>query len=397
MTDSYFDDIRPYNVLEIPAAMRRIAESEQLERLSAFIFPDRDPAQVREMVKNINTTYEFQEKVMYLFNEQVIKRSMTELTYSGLENLDRAKNYLFVSNHRDIVLDSSLLQYILFGNGFRTTEITFGSNLMHPQLVVDIGKSNKMFRVERGANIRDFLKISHHLSQYIRYTIKSKGESVWIAQRNGRTKDGDDVTDQGIIKMFCMSAHGDLRSSLAELNITPVAVSYQIESCDFLKTKELYQSRKLEKYIKQPGEDLNSIITGIMQPKGRVNISICKPLTAEDYEFEYATPNEFYKSVARLIDRRIYANYKLFDNNYIAYGILNNQTTNEAISQAAIEQFAGRINDAVSLCGEGVSSRTLNNNKQREKSAESNNCTDAIANIFIKIYANPVINSLNIK
>jgi Acyltransferase. len=320
-----FDDIRPYNPEEIPAAMQRIADSEHFGLLSQYIFPKKKTEEMREMVRNIRTTEEFQAKVMYFVNQQFVARSMKKLTYSGIERLDPKKNYLFVSNHRDIMLDSSLLQYILHINGFRTSEITFGSNLMNPQLVVDIGRANKMFKVIRSSNIRDFLKNSMHLSEYIRYTITEKGESIWIAQRNGRTKDGFDATDQGIIKMFCMSKTSNLTESINELNIVPLAISYQIEPCDYLKTRELYLSRSGEKYVKQPGEDLKSILTGITQQKGNVHISFCEPLTKEELEFEHKTPNEFHKNVATLIDKRIYKNYKLFNNNYIAYDVLTGE------------------------------------------------------------------------
>jgi hypothetical protein len=223
-----FDDIRPYYLSEIPSAMQRIADSEYFGTLSEYIFPDKDTEEIKEIVRNIRTIDEFQLKVMYYVNEQFITRSITKLTYDGLEGLNPDKHYLFISNHRDIMLDSSLLQYILHINGFRTTEITFGSNLMNPQLVVDIGKENKMFKVIRSSNIREFIKNSMHLSEYIRYTLTEKGESIWIAQRNGRTKDGNDMTDQGIIKMFCMSQTLNLVDSIDELNFVPIAITYQI-------------------------------------------------------------------------------------------------------------------------------------------------------------------------
>jgi hypothetical protein len=269
---SKFDDIRPYYRDEIPPAMQRVAESEHFGMLSHYIFPEKNTEDVREMVRNIRTTDEFQQKVMYYANRQIVRRSITDLAAEGIEKLDPRKRYLFVSNHRDIMLDSSLLQLMLYENGFETTEITFGSNLMNPQLVVDIGKANKMFKVIRGSNIREFIRNSLHLSEYIRHTITEKGESIWIAQRNGRTKDGLDATDQGIIKLFCMSKPGDLVQSADELNIVPVAISYQIEPCDMLKTRELYLTRNGEKYVKQPGEDLNSILTGITQQKGHVRL-----------------------------------------------------------------------------------------------------------------------------
>ena len=368
-----FDDIRPYHPSEIPPAMQRIAGSEHFGTLAQYIFPDENVEEVRTMVRNIRTTDEFQHKVMYCVNQQVIRRSMSDFTYGGLEDLDPEKRYLFVSNHRDIMLDSSLLQYLLHTNGFRTTEITFGSNLMHPQLVVDIGKANKMFKVIRSSNMRSFLENSMRLSEYIRYTIKEKGESVWIAQRNGRTKDGNDATDQGIIKMFCMSKATDPVLSIGELNIVPIAVSYQIESCDILKTRELYLSLRHGKYIKQPAEDLNSILTGILQPKGMVNITIGKPFTAEDLPVNYKFPNEFFKKVASLIDRRIYENYKLYNNNYIAYDIRSGNTKyGDFYAPDEKERFVGRCNDML---------------KQIKGDRET------LMSIFLGIYAAPVENA----
>ncbi|MDR1525286.1 MAG: acyltransferase [Tannerella sp.] len=368
-----FDDIRPYYPSEIPPAMQRIAESEYFGMLSQYIFPDENVEEVRKTVRSIRTTDEFQQKVMSCVNRQVIARSMSDFTYSGLDGLDPEKRYLFVSNHRDIMLDSSLLQYLFHSNGFRTTEITFGSNLMHPQLVVDIGKANKMFKVIRSSNIRSFLENSMHLSKYIRYTIKEKGESVWIAQRNGRTKDGNDVTDQGIIKMFCMSEATDLILSMSELNIVPIAVSYQIESCDILKTRELYLSLKCGKYVKQPGEDLNSILTGILQPKGTVNIRICKPLTAEDLSLNYKFPNDFFKKVASLIDRRIHENYKLYNNNYIAHDIRSGTSTYSGFyTPEEKERFIDRCNCML---------KQIDGDK------------DTLMSIFLGIYAAPVENA----
>jgi len=372
-----FDDIRPYIPPEIPPAMQRIAASEHFGILSQYIFPDRDVEEVREMVRNIRFTDEFQTKVMHYFNQQVILRSMTELTIDGLDNLDPQNNYLFVSNHRDIMLDSSLLQNILYDNGFRTTEITFGSNLMNPQLVVDIGRANKMFKVIRSSNIREFLQNSKHLSEYIRYTITEKGESIWIAQRNGRTKDGNDATDQGIIKMFCMSQSYDLIRSIDELNIIPIAISYQIESCDFLKTRELYQTLNGEKYIKQPGEDLNSILTGILQPKGHVHLSFSKPITSEEFDLNTKIPNEFYKNVATLIDKQIYKHYKLFNNNYIAHDLRSGEHKYSTYyTKEEKETFIAR-------------SRYMLQQVEGDK--------DTLMSLFLGIYANPVDNYNQLK
>ena len=253
--ETIFDDIRPYRDEEIPAAMHRIADNDLFPLLSSFAFPDRNVEDVRAEVRSISTVYDFQKQMMWYVNEQIVKRSMSSYTVSGIENLDPSGHYLFVSNHRDIMLDASVLQNVLHAHGFQTSEITFGANLMSSSLVIDIGKSNKMFKVERGGNMKDFYKSSVHLSEYIRHVVTEKGESVWIAQRNGRTKDGNDATDQGIIKMFGISKREDKIKALSELNIVPLSISYEWETCDYMKALELYQSRS-EKYVKKRGEDI---------------------------------------------------------------------------------------------------------------------------------------------
>ncbi|MDR3328015.1 MAG: acyltransferase [Prevotellaceae bacterium] len=321
MKNPEFDDLRPYYDEEINPAMCRIADSEYFSAISAFVYPGRDVEELKKMICQYTTIAEFQYQVMKAFDEQVIARTIRRFSYEGLENLNKEKSYLFVSNHRDIVLDSSLLQYAFYLSEFRTSEITFGSNLMISQLIIDIGKSNKMFKVIRGGNARDFYTNSLHLSRYIYHTIIENGESVWIAQRNGRTKNGIDATDQAIIKLFYMSHSDNPAKTLAALNIVPVSISYQWEPCDALKALELYRSRT-EKYIKQPGEDLHSVLTGITQYKGDVHITVGNPLSENDLNPLMGLPNnQFNKGVALLIDNQVRKNYKLTCNNYIAHDI----------------------------------------------------------------------------
>ena len=370
-----FDDIRPYTDDEIPGAMRRIAESNALPLLASYVCPDKSLDEVKQMILSFKTISDFQHGVMYSVNQQIIRKSTTGFTFGGAELLQPQTPYLFVSNHRDIMLDASLLQNALVDAGLETTQITFGANLMMDPLVVDIGKSNKMFRVERpGGSIKDFYRSSMHLSRYIRHAITQEHESVWIAQRNGRTKDGVDQTDQGIVKMFCMS-HGDNKiAALADLNIVPVAVSYEWESCDVLKALELYQSQS-GKYIKKPGEDLNSILTGILQPKGRVHFQACTPIRREELlQFNDSTNNEYHKQVARLIDQRILKAYRLWPNNYIAHDIRYGQ-----------QRYAAHYTEA-------------------EKQAFEQHLTTldryeydslALKDILLGIYANPVDNIKN--
>ncbi len=368
-----FDDIRPYYEEEIPAAMQRIATNDVFPLLASFVYPGESIEKIRERVCAFTTTKEFQHDTMRRVNEQVIARSTTGATISGLDRLDPDKNYLFVSNHRDIMLDASLLQYFFVINGFETTEITFGANLMMNPVVIDVGKSNKMFRVERpGGDLKEFYRKSLHLSEYIRYTIKEKKQSVWIAQRNGRTKNGIDATDQGIIKMFCMSEPHNKIKALADLHIAPVAISYEWEPCDILKALELYESQ-YTRYTKKPGEDLNSILTGIMQQKGRVHIELCQPISvAELSAFENQTNNEYHKSVAKLIDRRINTNYRLYPNNYIAHDLLYGNTKyRDMYTDEQYETFQKRLSklDKYDTCD-----------------------IDRLKEIFVGIYSNPVDN-----
>lgn len=372
MTTHEFEDIRPYNEAEIPAAMQRIACSKEFPLLASYVFPDRPTEEVRQEMMGYRTVREFQLGVMYHANKQILRRSTTGFTYSGIERLSPERNYLFVSNHRDIMLDASLMQNVLTDEGFDTCEITFGENLMRGQLVIDVGKSNKMFKVARpGANAREFYRDSLLLSQYIRYVVTEKHQSIWIAQRNGRTKDGIDRTDQGIIKMFGMSQTKDRVASLAELNIVPVAVSYEWESCDVLKAIELYKRTK-GPYTKQPGEDLNSILTGILQQKGRVHFAFCEPVTAAHLQtLPNATANEFHKKVANLLDQRICSAYHLFPNNYIAHDILHESNAyRQMYTEEEKNAFVRRLSELDSY--------------------KDDYALEELRSIFLGIYANPV-------
>lgn len=373
METKLFDDIRPYNAAEIPAAMQRIAYSSSFPILAAYVYPGEPLDDVRKRIANYTTVREFQEETMSMVNERVIKNSITDFSCSGLDKLDPNKQYLYVSNHRDIMLDSSLLQYFLVQNGFDTTEITFGANLMMSPLIIDIGKCNKMFKVERpGGSIKEFYRCSKHLSEYIRYALNEKKQSVWIAQRNGRTKDGNDATDQGIIKMFCMSCPEDKIKAIEQLHIVPVSISYEWESCDILKTLELYESQ-FAKYTKKPGEDLNSILTGIVQPKGKVHIELCDSVSyGELAELEHLTNNEYHKAVAKLLDKRINTAYRLYPNNYIAYDLRYGTTK-------YVEYYTRQERDAFI---------------ERVKLLERyDTCeVETLKDIFLGIYSNPVNN-----
>ena len=372
MTSNY-DDIRPFTADEIPAATERMADSDVIPAIAQYLGV---PAEaLRERIRSIQTVDEFQLVLLKEVIEILLQKTTTGLDWSGLENIGEKKPYLFVSNHRDIVLDAMFLQYILTSDKQKTCQITFGSNLMCHPFVIDFGKVNKMFRTERGGTPKEFYNSMFHMSEYMRHVITEVHESVWIAQRNGRTKNGIDATDPAIIKMFGMSRRDDRVVSLAELNIVPVAVSYEWESCDKLKTLELYRTKKNGHYEKKQGEDLNSILTGIMQPKGHVHFHICPQVTEDDLKALKEYPSgEFYKRVAELMDSRINPRFYLHPNNYIAHDLRDGTTTYAEHYTAEQKTTFVKYMD------------WMNDYPEMDRSE--------LEAIFLGIYANPVDNGL---
>jgi 1-acyl-sn-glycerol-3-phosphate acyltransferase len=313
---------------------------------------------------------------MHPLVSSILKRTSDGLYVEGFEKLVPGIPYLFVANHRDIVLDSAILQVILFDRGHETTEITFGSNLMVNQFVVDLGRVNRMFRVERGGNKSDFINNSRKLSAYIRHTITRKRNSVWIAQRPGRTKNGNDKTEAGLLKMFNMSGGSDFADSFRELNIVPVVISYEYEPCCAFKIREALVTMNTGSYKKRPEEDLLSIITGITQPKGRIAISAGRPANEFLDRIDVNdTLNNKLAKLAEMIDAEVYMNYRLWPGNYIAFDIMKGNSDHSAnYSEADKRKFLDYMDKEI---------RGLEGNQE------------IIKDIFLGIYANPVINSKN--
>jgi hypothetical protein len=366
-----FEDIRPYYDHEINPALQRITASPVFDKILDFIFPDKERNIITDELRNIFTVHDFQMKFMHPLVSTIIKRTSKGLTGSGFDQIDPRTHYLFVSNHRDIVLDSAILQVLLTDHHHDTSEITFGSNLMTDQFVIDLGKVNRMYTVNRGNNKSELFKNSKILSAYIRYSLTEKNVSSWIAQRNGRTKDGDDRTETGLLKMFNISSKKDFYASFEELNIVPVSVSYEFEPCCAMKVNELYVSVD-QVYRKKHGEDLKSIIQGITQQKGRIHFSVCQPVNLYLREIEGKTNNEKIARLARKMDMAIFQNYWLWPNNYIAYDILT-----------AGEKYKDKYNS--------VEKDNFLHYMQKEVSLIEGE-RHIIDDIFLKIYANPVIN-----
>jgi len=325
MSDSIsrFDAIRPFRDEEVPAVLARIlADDELIAALIRFRFP-RLPTCLhslaaplarlflRRKVRAVRDVRSFQ-AIVESYMQHMVLSTTTALTVSGLDKLDPQQAYLFVSNHRDIAMDPAFVNWVLWHNGMDTVRIAIGDNLLSKPFVSDLMRLNKSFLVQRGETapkkIYAALKL---LSAYIHFSIMEEKSSVWIAQREGRAKDGLDRTEEAIIKMFAMSKPKEqsLTDFVHELNIVPVAISYEWDPCDVAKARELQQKAELGSYQKETHEDVQSIAMGIAGNKGRVHVSFGEVLRGD-----YASTEE----VAAEIDRQILTNYVSFPSNYLA-------------------------------------------------------------------------------
>lgn len=373
-----FDDIRPYNDSEVHPALERIVANPLFSNISGYLFPGMDENLFKQALLACYTKNDFQEKIMSKIVDKVLEDTTKGLSYEGMEHFDGGKKYLIVSNHRDIVLDSAIIQLILYKAGAQTTEIAVGDNLITSSFIEDITRCNKMIKVVRSTSPREVYTTSKKLSEYMRCNVSTQESSIWIAQRNGRTKDGADITEQGVLKMFDMSGTGDFVKDFTELHIMPASISYEYEPCDLYKAVEMYIRRR-QKYVKAEGEDLNSILTGIMQPKGRVHIQFNEPVTLQEIEAAaQLDKNERFKALGAAMDRKILANFKLWPNNYIAYDMLNEGG-----------RFADRYTGE-----ERASFESYVQGKLAKAEIEAD--MDELREIFLSIYANPIVSILNL-
>ncbi len=318
-----FEDIRPYTDSEFKEAYRKLLDDRRFADAFKLCLPNYTIDNFRKDLDKFNTIEEVQVDFDKRWLDAFISQSSKGLVLSGIENIEQSKSYLFIGNHRDITFDPALLQYYFFVENRKTSRIAMGDNLFTTPLLVEVAKLNKMIKVKRGGTLREKLENSKVLAAYIQQSLFEDKESVWIAQRDGRTKDGNDQTKQGLLKMISMGHNKDLINILKKMNITPVVVSYEYEPCDWLKAREVAISEH-QIYHKQPGEDFNSIKQGLFGQKGRIALTISKPLDKEFDTIPSNVPNNDKLHLAcQIIDKQIYNNYTLFPNNYIAHDILN--------------------------------------------------------------------------
>jgi hypothetical protein len=323
MSDEEFTNISPYTDEEAVAALKRLSHHPMLPFISKYLFPKERVNLLAKALRKVESIDDFQQTVMSKVVSAVVDSTSAGFTYDGIENIKGDRKFLAISNHRDIILDPALTQWTFFNEGLPMTQICVGSNLLSSRTFEDLLRSNRMIKVIRGISARELYLSSQHLSRYIRHTITSGTASVWIAQREGRTKNGLDVSEQGILKMFDLSGTGDFKNNFQELNMIPMSISYEYEPCDARKARELLIKRETGSYTKKPDEDMHSILTGIRQWKGGIHLSIGKPITElEIIRASWHEKNDRYQAIRRTIDRRIIEGYKLWKTNYMGYDLM---------------------------------------------------------------------------
>jgi len=372
-----FDDIRPFDDSEVNEYLRLLIEDNDFGNILQFIFQDANRiGQIKQALANIHTVKDLQFGFMYkLIEDLILKKSTDGLSSSGLENLDKGTAYLFISNHRDIVLDSALMNYLIVREGMNTTEIAIGNNLLIEKWIEYAVKLNRAFVVRRNLPVRELLVASKKLSEYIRRDITVKNSSVWIAQREGRTKDGNDKTQTSLIKMLNLSNVKEIGEGFKELRIVPLSISYEIEPCGFSKVYELYKKRT-EGYEKTQEDDLRSMGEGLIRPKGRVHFGFGQPIDAQIDLIDKDEPVQSQmEKISDSIDKQIYSSFKLWPNNYIAEDILNNTTQNSSeYTSEQFEKFNLMLEEALA---------TIPGEKE------------VIRSMFLQMYVNPIVNKRN--
>lgn len=317
-----FNDIRCFDDSEVAVYLPKLLAEPTVQQVLGMLLGPELMQKMQQAAPSLQTVYDFQSTYIIGLLKALMAKTTAGVQLLGAEKLDKSAAYLFMTNHRDIVLDSAFLNAMLFFNGFQTTQIGIGNNLLIKPWIEWAVRLNKSFVVRRDGGVREQLLISKHMSAYMRYVLTQVNESIWIAQREGRAKDSNDITAPAIIKMLNMSGEGTFVEKLRALNIAPVAITYEYDPCDYLKAKEYQQKRDDANYKKQPADDLLNMQTGIMSYKGRISYVVAGPLEVPDAWND--VPRAMQADVAAAaIDKMIHANYQLFPNNYVAADLLS--------------------------------------------------------------------------
>ena len=375
-----FDPIRPFEPDELPDVFDRLLQNEQFCSVLAYLYPDVPKEALAAKMHACKDNLDFQKTFCYGFLVQLLAR-LSKGCDIDIASLDTDSRYTFISNHRDIVLDSALLDKLLIDAGFNTTcEIAIGDNLLKLPWVKDLVRVNKSFIVERALSRREMLMASKRLSEYMHFVIAEKNDNVWIAQREGRAKDSNDRTQEAILKMMVMGGEGSIIDRLKQLHLVPLAISYEYDPCDYLKAAELQARRDNPCWQKGPMDDVTSMQTGIMGYKGHIHYQCADCIDSYLDTIPADTPKtELFRLIADHIDRQIFAGYRLYPNNYVALDLLHGDSAHAshytAEDKAQFEAYLKGQLDKIEM--EGKDDAYL-----REQ--------------MLKMYANPAINQMGL-
>lgn len=378
-----FDEIRSYNPEEVPAAMQILTEEKPFMKVVSTLFPLMPKDQLKQKLLSFKNSDDLQKEMIYPFLQYLEANMTTGIELKGIENIDINKKYLYISNHRDIILDSALFCEKLLEKNMDTVEIAVGDNLLVFPWIEKLVRVNKSFIVQRGLSARQILESSKRLSAYLRHTLNEKKSSIWIAQREGRAKDSDDRTQESLLKMFNLAgSSNNLIENLKELNICPLSISYEFDPCDFLKAKEFQQKRDNPDHKKSQQDDLINMQTGVMGYKGKVvyHIAGCINDELDTIAAQTSNRNEQIKLVVELIDKHIHKNFNIAPSNKIAYDVIwGDSEFAKDYSPADKEHFDGYID------------------KQIRKIDLENKDREFLRKKMLEMYANPLKNHLEAK
>ena len=375
-----FDPIRPFEPDELPDVFDRLLHNEQFSSVLAYLYPDVPKEALAAKMHACKDNLDFQKTFCYGFLVQLLAR-LSKGCDIDIASLDTDSRYTFISNHRDIVLDSALLDKLLIDAGFNTTcEIAIGDNLLKLPWVKDLVRVNKSFIVERALSMREMLMASKRLSEYMHFVIAEKNDNIWIAQREGRAKDSNDRTQEAILKMMVMGGDGSIIDRLKQLHLVPLAISYEYDPCDYLKAAELQARRDNPSWQKGPMDDVTSMQTGIMGYKGYIHYQCADCIDSYLDTIPADTPKtDLFRLIADHIDRQIFAGYRLYPNNYVALDLLHGDSAHAdhytAEDKAHFEAYLKGQLDKIEM--EGKDDAYL-----REQ--------------MLKMYANPAINQMGL-
>ncbi|MCM1369878.1 MAG: acyltransferase [Candidatus Amulumruptor caecigallinarius] len=322
-----FSDIAPFDDSLFKEKMQRLVKDPGFLHAVNYTMPEEDvPALVEELLK-IDNSYDFQHEIMFPFLEMLAKTTTAGISIGGVKYYNPALNYVFITNHRDIVLDASFLNLAFMRRGMPTSEVAIGNNLLVFDWINDLVRLNKSFIVKRNTGLREGLLAARKLSAYIHYCILDKKESVWIAQREGRAKDSSDHTQEALVKMLAIAGEGTFMDHLKEINLMPVSISYEYDPNDYLKAKEFLMKRRNPEFKKSQRDDLFSMETGLLQFKGHVHFQLTPRINNKlDQIGEFGDNNTSAKYVGCLIDQAIHRSYEIFPINYVAFDMLHRTT-----------------------------------------------------------------------